>query len=146
MRILRTSDETMTLPKLVHLLEQQLELEKTAAQALRKEARDIDHPGIKVLVEVCAADSTKHAAMVTLLLEALENGQLSKETFASTWKQRHKGLEAIKDHISREVQMISLLKEQILATQDRTLKMLLKHILADEERHHKILTEEIWEI
>jgi len=136
----------MTLPKLVQLMQQQLELEKTAAQALRKEARDIDHPGIKVLLEVCAADSTKHAAMVTLLLEALDKGELSKETFVSTWKQRHRGLETIKDHIKREDQMISLLKEQILATQDKTLKMLLKHILVDEERHHKILTEEIWEI
>jgi rubrerythrin len=127
-------------------MQQQLELETAAAQALRKESRDIDHPGIKVLVEVCAADSTKHAAVITLLLESLEKGELLKETFVSTWKQRHKGLEAIKDHINRETQMINLLKEQILATQDKTLKMLLKHILADEERHHKILTEEIWQI
>ena len=136
----------MTVPKLVHLMEQQIELERTAAQALHKEARYIDHPGIKALVEVCAADSTKHAAVVTLLLGALRDGQLSKETFASTWKQRHRGLEALKDHVNRETQMINLLKEQILATQDKTLKMLLKHILADEERHHKILTEEIWEV
>jgi rubrerythrin len=136
----------MTLPKLVQLMQQQLELEKATAQALRKESRDIDHPGIKVLVEVCAADATKHATMVTLILEALRKGELSRETFVSTWKQRHRGLEAIKDHIKRETQMINLLKEQILATQDKTLKTLLEHILADEERHHKILTEEIWEI
>ena len=84
--------------------------------------------------------------MVTLILDALRKGELSKETFVSTWKQRHKGLEAIKDHINRETQMINLLKEQILATQDKTLKTLLKYILADEERHHRILTEEIWEI
>ena len=135
--------------RLIELLETQLVLEKESAQALRKEMKDIDHIGIKILFEICAADSTKHASMVKLLLEALKNHKPSdpeEKAYVSTWKQRNQGLEAIKHHVQREAKMIELIKDEILATDDKTLKAILKHIIADEERHHKILKDEIWEI
>lgn len=135
----------MTYDQLIELLETQLQLEKESARALRKEMKDIDHLGIKVLFEICAADSTKHASMVQMILDAIKKGELSRETFTSTWKQRNQGLEAIKQHIDREKKMISLIKDEVLATDDKILKALLKHILADEERHHKILKDEVWE-
>ncbi|MFW9986354.1 MAG: ferritin family protein [Candidatus Odinarchaeota archaeon] len=135
----------MTYDQLIELLETQLRLEKESARALRKEMKDIDHLGIKVLFEICAADSTKHASMVQMILDAIKKGELSRETFTSTWKQRNQGLEAIKQHIDREKKMISLIKDEVLATDDKILKALLKHILADEERHHKILKDEVWE-
>ena len=37
-------------------------------------------------------------------------------------------------------------KAQDMGVQIFTLKAILKHIVADEERHHKILKEEIWEM
>ncbi|MFX0169926.1 MAG: ferritin family protein [Candidatus Hodarchaeota archaeon] len=130
--------------KLIKLLETQLKLEKESARALRKEMKTIDHVGIKALFEICAADSTKHAAMVQLMLDALKEGELSKETFVSSWQQRNQGLEAIKTHIEREQKMIELLKDEILVSKDETLKVLLKHILDDEKRHHTILKDEVW--
>ncbi|MFX1244378.1 MAG: ferritin family protein [Promethearchaeota archaeon] len=130
--------------KLIKLLETQLKLEKESARALRKEMKTIDHVGIKALFEICAADSTKHAAMVQLMLDALKEGELSKETFVSSWQQRNQGLEAIKTHIEREQKMIELLKDEILVSKDETLKALLKHILDDEKRHHTILKDEVW--
>jgi len=137
--------------KLIELLETQLTLEKESARALRKEMKDIDHVGIKVLFEICAADSTKHASIVQMLLEALKNEKHSRKdpdekTYMSTWKQRNQGLDAIKHHIKREAKMIELIKDEILATDDKALKAILKHIVADEERHHKILKEEIWDV
>lgn len=130
--------------RLIKLLETQLTLEKESARALRKEMKDIDHVGIKALFEICAADSTKHAAIVQMMLESLESGELSRETFVSTWQQRNQGLEAIKTHIDREKKMIELIKDEVLATDDKLIKTLLQHILNDEERHHKILKEEVW--
>ncbi|MFX1575728.1 MAG: ferritin family protein [Promethearchaeota archaeon] len=140
----------MTQERLIELLETQLALEKEAARALRKEMKDIDHLGIKVLFEICAADSTKHATMVQMLLDALKKekpvpSDSDEKTYMSTWKQRNQGLEAIKQHINREEKMIELIKDEILATDDKVLKAILKHIVKDEERHHKILKEEIWE-
>jgi rubrerythrin len=137
--------------RLIELLEIQLTLEKESARALRKEMKDIDHVGIKILFEICAADSTKHASMVQMLLDALKKEaeqpkDPEEKTYVSTWKQRNQGLEAIKHHIDREAKMIELIKDEILATEDKTLKAILKHIVADEERHHKILKEEIWEM
>lgn len=130
--------------RLIKLLETQLTLEKESARALRKEMKDIDHVGIKALFEICAADSTKHAAIVQMMLDSLKSGELSRETFVSTWQQRNQGLEAIKTHIDREKKMIELIKDEILATDDKLIKILLQHILNDEERHHKILKEEVW--
>ena len=130
--------------RLIKLLETQLTLEKESARALRKEMKDIDHVGIKALFEICAADSTKHAAIVQMMLESLKSGELSRETFVSTWQQRNQGLEAIKTHIDREKKMIELIKDEVLATDDKLIKPLLQHILNDEERHHKILKEEVW--
>jgi rubrerythrin len=137
--------------RLIELLEIQLTLEKESARALRKEMKDIDHVGIKILFEICAADSTKHASMVQMLLDALKKEveqpkDPEEKTYVGTWKQRNQGLEAIKHHIDREAKMIELIKDEILATEDKTLKAILKHIVADEERHHKILKEEIWEM
>ena len=137
--------------RLIELLETQLVLEKEAARSLRKEMKDIDHLGIKILFEICAADSTKHASMVQMLLDALKKEDKrpkdpDQKINVSTWKQRNQGLEVIKHHIDREAKMIELIKDEILATEDKTLKAILKHIVADEERHHKILKEEIWEI
>ena len=130
--------------RLIKLLETQLTLEKESARALRKEMKDIDHVGIKALFEICAADSTKHAAIVQMMLDSLKSGELSRETFVSTWQQRNQGLEAIKAHIDREKKMIELIKDEVLATDDKLIKILLQHILNDEERHHKILKEEVW--
>ncbi len=121
-----------------------MELERAAARALREEMKDIDHHGIKALFEVLAADSTKHAGMVRMMLDWLKSGELSRETFVSTWQQRNKGLEAIKHHIQREEKMIDLLKDEVIAAKDKVTKILLKHILDDEKRHHQILKEEIW--
>ncbi|MFX1566414.1 MAG: ferritin family protein [Promethearchaeota archaeon] len=136
--------------RLIELLESQLILEKESAQALRNEMKDIDHLGIKILFEICAADSTKHASMVQMLLDALKEESKAKDpdekTYVSTWKQRNQGLEAIKDHINREIKMIELIKDEILATDDEVLKTILTHIVKDEERHHKILKEEIWKL
>jgi rubrerythrin len=141
----------MSNERLIELLEAQLSLEKESARALREEMKDIDHLGIKVLFEICAADSTKHASIVQMLLDALKKEKPSRKgvdekDYVSTWKQRNQGLEAIKHHIDREVKMIELIKDEILAADDKTLKAILKHIIGDEERHHKILKEEIWEV
>lgn len=141
----------MTNERLIKLLETQLTLENESARALRKEMKDIDHPGIKILFEICAADSTKHASIVQMLLETLRKEKLAHEeaeekTYVSTWKQRNQGIEAIKGHIEREMKMIELLKDQILATEDKTLKIILKFIVEDEKRHHKILKDEIWKV
>lgn len=135
----------MTHEQLIKLLETQLKLEKEAARSLRTESKQIDHLGIKAIFEICAADSTKHASIVQMMLDYLKSDELSKETFVSTWKQRHQGVEAIKEHIEREAKMIELLKDEVLMTENDILKKLLKHILADEERHHKLLKQEIWE-
>jgi rubrerythrin len=136
--------------RLIELLETQLTLEKESARALRNEMKEIDHLGIKILFEICAADSTKHASMVQMLLDALKKESKPKDpnekTYVSMWKQRNQGLEAIKHHIDREAKMIELIKDEILATDDEVLKAILKHIVKDEERHHKILKEEIWEL
>lgn len=136
--------------RLIKLLDTQLTLEKESARALRKEMKDIDHVGIKILFEICAADSTKHASMVQMLLDALKKDELAREdpeekTYVSTWQQRNQGLEAIKQHVDREAKMIELIKDEILATDDKIIKSILKYIVADEERHHKILKEDIWE-
>lgn len=131
--------------KLIKLLETQLKLEKEAVHALRTEIKQIDHLGVKALFEICAADSTKHASIVQMMLDYMKSDELSKETFVSTWQQRNQGVEAIREHVDRETRMIELLKDEVLATEDKTLKILLKHILADEERHHKLLKEEIWQ-
>ena len=140
----------MTNERLIELLESQLTLEKESARALRKEMKDIDHVGIKILFEICAADSTKHASMVQMLLDHLKKEEPTRKDpeekgYVSTWKQRNQGLEAIKHHIDREAKMIELIKDEILATDDKTLKAILKHIIEDEKRHHAILKEEIWE-
>jgi rubrerythrin len=140
----------MSNDRLIELLETQLTLEKESARALRKEMKEIDHLGIKILFEICAADSTKHASMVQMLLDALKREDTrpkdpEEKGYVSTWKQRNQGIEAIKHHIEREAKMIELIKDEILATDDQTLKAILKHIVEDENRHHKILKEEIWE-
>ena len=141
----------MSHERLIELLETQLILEKESVSALRKEMKEIDHVGIKILFEICAADSTKHASMVQLLLDALKKKEPTPKdpegkTYVSTWKQRNQGIEAIKHHINREAKMIELIKDEILATDDKSVKAILKHIVEDEERHHKILKEEIWEV
>ncbi len=136
----------MTHEKLIKALEEQLQLERESARKLRAEQNNIDHVGIKAFFEICAADSVKHANIIQMILTYLKDSSLSEETFVSTWRQRHKGVEAIKEHIDREKQMISKLKHQVLSVKDPIVKALLKHILADEDRHHQILKQEIWEI
>jgi len=93
--------------RLIKLLEEQLKIEKESVQALRAEQKNINHLGVKLLFEICAADSAKHARMVKLILDHLKAQELSRETFVSTWRQRNRG-QAISDHIEREEQLIRL--------------------------------------
>jgi len=89
-------------------------------------------------------DSQKHADALEGMLEVLKGKPPSK----NLWEHKLESYvdpivvkKELERHMERENQMIKHVEEEIEETKDEGLRMLLKFIVEDERKHHKMLEE-----
>ena len=122
--------------ELIDFLKKQIKTENKIVESLNSSLGEIKNPAVKGVLKAISLDSVKHAEMyasaVKLLTEvgpALEEEHLEKQK------------ELVKQHIQMEAELIQRISEKLPNIENEKVRLLLKAILEDEKRHHRLLKE-----
>ncbi len=131
--------------ELLAMLEKHLEMELTNVKISQEKEEQLKSAGAKLMLKQIRMDSQKHAEMLKTLIETVKAGEPKY-----LWDYRidkYVGQVAteksLQKHVELEQDMIKSTEEAIKKIDDPGIKMILKQILEDEKRHHKVLKEVI---
>jgi rubrerythrin len=120
--------------KLVKFLEKQITLENIIVKSITESAEKIDNEAVSTALQGISLDSKKHAMMyksaislMTTTSAALNDEQLDLQK------------KVVDDHIKMEEAVIKELDKMLPSVENDKVEILLKAILQDEKRHHKLL-------
>jgi len=120
--------------KLVKFLENQITLENKIVKSITESAEKIDNEAVSTALQGISLDSKKHAMMyqsaislMTSTSAALNDEQLDLQK------------KVVDDHIKMEEAVIKELDKMLPSVENEKVEILLKVILQDEKRHHKLL-------
>ena len=120
--------------KLVKFLENQITLENKIVKSITESAEKIDNEAVSTALQGISLDSKKHAMMyksaislMTTTSAALNDEQLELQK------------KVVDDHIKMEEAVIKELDKMLPSVENDKVEILLKAILQDEKRHHKLL-------
>ena len=120
--------------KLVKFLENQITLENKIVKSITESAEKIDNEAVSTALQGISLDSKKHAMMyksaislMTTTSAALNDEQLELQK------------KVVDDHIKMEEAVIMELEKMLPSVENDKVEILLKAILQDEKRHHKLL-------
>jgi rubrerythrin len=118
----------------VEFFKKQIKLEKEIVEAAHSAVKDLKNKMVKELIEGIASDSTKHASLLSSLLAAHEGSNpLIDEKVTDQLKTN------LEEHIRLEQQAIDTYKELLKTLEGEKEKLVIKYILGDEIRHHRLL-------
>jgi rubrerythrin len=119
---------------MIKFLENQIELENRIVRSVSDALERIENEAVSTALRGISLDSSKHAEMyrsaVSLLTSTalpLNEGQLDLQR------------ETVEKHIRMEAVVIKELDKRLPRVENEKMGLLLKAILADEHRHHKLL-------
>ena len=120
--------------KLVKFLENQITLENKIVKSITDSAEKIENEAVSTALQGISLDSKKHAMMyksaislMTTTSAALNDEQLELQK------------KVVDDHIKMEEAVIKELDKMLPSVENDKVEILLKAILQDEKRHHKLL-------
>jgi rubrerythrin len=125
--------------EIVKKLIEQKSLELSHVKNLAPVAERTDHVLAKVIIQSIIHDSSKHADICQALIE-VNAGELPHKLDLDMAKavDLHQN---IKQHINVESTMIERLDSMVKEAEDDRVAELLRYMLEDERRHHRVLTE-----
>lgn len=131
--------------ELLAMLEKNRELELKNVQMSQEKEEQLKSAGAKLILYQIRMDSTKHAKILQTLIDTIKEG--TPEYLWDYRIDRYVGQVAtereLQKHVEIEKEMIQHHEAIIKKTDDRGIQMILQHIVDDEKRHHKMLTEVI---
>jgi len=121
--------------ELIRFLQEQVKLEEEIVESMGRTLDMITNPVAKGVLKGISLDSLKHAEIYKAAIEVASVPQaLTEEEF-------YRLKQDMKRHIENEETVIGRLKKVIEETRNEKVKFLLQSIVADEERHHALLSE-----
>ncbi|MFX1517609.1 MAG: ferritin family protein [Promethearchaeota archaeon] len=118
----------------VEFYKEQINLENTIVEKAEKAVHGMENILIRELILGIALDSKKHAGMLSALVSMYTKPTPSvAEEFGEDLKK------AIEEHIELEKQAIDTYQEKLQTAENESEKIIIKAILNDEKKHHKLL-------
>jgi rubrerythrin len=130
---------------LMDLIRVQIKLEKTTARTIRELEETISNLAAKLFLAEMRFDTEKHAKLLQTmwdLMKQVEPERLSRKFWNIETRDYVDALEVremLKSHVTAETRMLEHVKEEMKKTDDAALRLLFKHIINDERKHHRIL-------
>jgi len=121
--------------ELIRFLQEQVKLEEEIVESMGRTLDMITNPVAKGVLKGISLDSLKHAEIYKAAIEVASVPQ------ALTEQEFYRLKQDVKRHIENEERVIGRLKKAIEETRNEKVKFLLQSIVADEERHHALLSE-----
>jgi len=119
----------------VEFYKKQVELENTIVEKAEKSVQGMENILIRELILGIALDSKKHAGMLNALVSMFTRPTPSvAEEFGDDLRK------AITEHIEFEKQAIETYQEKLETADNESERLIIKAILNDEKKHHKLLT------
>jgi ribonucleotide reductase beta subunit family protein with ferritin-like domain len=119
---------------LISFFESQIELEKKIVQSVADALEDIDNLAVKTALTGISLDSSKHAEMYRSAIALLTSSSTALNEEQLDLQRR-----VVERHIKMEEVVIKQLEAKMPGVENEKLELLLKAILLDERRHHKLL-------
>lgn len=124
----------MSIQERIKFYKEQVELENTIVEKAEKAVKGLENVLIRELILGIALDSKKHAGMLNALVSIHTRPTPSvAEEFGEDLKK------AIAEHIELEAQAVETYQEKLKTTDNENEKLIIKAILNDEKKHHKLL-------
>ena len=120
--------------EMLKFLENQIKLENKIVQSVHDSLDKIENEAVKTALRGISLDSKKHAEMYRSAINLL-----SATSIALNEEQLDLQKKVIDDHIKMEKAVIKELEKKIEHVENEKVELLLKAILSDERRHHKLL-------
>lgn len=119
---------------IIRFLENQVKLENMIVRSVSDALEKIENEAVSTALRGISLDSSKHAEMYRSAVALLTrtSAPLNEEQLGL---QR----ETIEKHISMEATVIKELEKKLPEVENEKVELLLKAILLDERRHHKLL-------
>ncbi len=124
----------MKTEELVNLLDSQLEIERKAVEEIGKTVKAARNSAFKLLLNKLVLDSQRHVDML-LTIRDLTTGSMISLSEKDHFKK------AIEDHLKNEEKMLGRVRENLRRIDEPRYSVLIRHILSDERRHHKMLKD-----
>lgn len=123
------------------MIRKHIEFEKSTANMCVELRKKVDTAAGRLLLTEMQLDSTKHARILEEMLNIVE-----KAPPARLWDYRIDSYvdslvvkRELEKHLRLEQEMLRDVEDEIKATKDEALKLLLQHIAADEKKHNEII-------
>jgi rubrerythrin len=120
--------------KMLKFFENQIQLENKIVESVHDSIDKIENEAVKTALRGISLDSKKHAEMYRSAINLL-----SASSIALNEDQLDLQKKVIEDHIKMEEAVIIELKKKVEDVENEKVELLLKAILVDEQRHHKLL-------
>lgn len=130
---------------LMDMIRVQIKLEKTTARTIRELEAAISNLAAKLFLAEMRFDTEKHAKILQTmwnLMKQVEPERLARKFWNIETRDYVDALEVrelLKSHVTVETRMLEHVKEEMKRTDDAAVKLLFKHIINDERKHHRIL-------
>lgn len=131
--------------ELLEMLRKNREIELTNVKMVQEKEERFKSAGVRLTLCQIRMDSAKHAQIYQTLIDLIKEG-----TSKYLWDyriDRYVGRIAtdrvLQEHVELEKEMIRGTEEAVKRMDDPGMKMLLRHIVDDEKRHHKMLMDVI---
>lgn len=130
---------------LVNMIKAQIKLERNTTRKIRDLEEAITNLAAKLLLAEMRFDSEKHAKILQTMLDLMnqyEADQRSRRFWQIETSEYVDALVAkkmVEDHVKVEMNMLRHVKAEMKKTDDAALKLLFKHIISDEIKHHRIM-------
>ena len=120
--------------EMLKFLENQIKLENKIVESVHDSINKIENEAVRTALRGISLDSTKHAEMYRSAINLLTTSSI-----ALNEEQLDLQKKVIEDHIKMEESVIKELERRVESVENEKVELLLKAILLDEQRHHKLL-------
>ena len=120
--------------EMLEFLENQIKLENKIVKSVHDSIDKIENEAVKTALRGISLDSKKHAEMYQSAINLL-----TVSSIALSEEQLDLQKKVIDDHIQMEEVVIIELEKRVGSLDNEKVELLLKAILIDEQRHHKLL-------
>lgn len=125
----------MSKDEMIEFFKDQIKLEHHIIESVTNSLKTVRNPVVKQILRAIAFDSQKHAGIYNAAVS------ITTITPALTAKEFRELEEITAKHIVDEAKAISALGKIMPKIEDEKVKFLLESIVADERKHHKLLSK-----
>jgi rubrerythrin len=119
---------------MIRFLESQIKLENKIVRSVSDALEKIENEAVSTALRGISLDSSKHAEMYRSAVALL-----TRTSVPLNEEQLDLQRETVEKHIRMEEAVIKELEKKLPAVENEKVELLLKAILVDERRHHKLL-------